>query len=131
MKEPPKGTMTSKYKPITCLPVMRKILNAQIKKRSITRLYVTYYFRKNRKYTSSKQEEQVINTSSRGPTKGEQNLAIKLIDYKTLYDMVMQTWIIVCRKIYKISDKIIKFFTEAIKTGKRNHQQRRTNYSGL
>ena len=35
--------------------------------------------------------------------------------YKKANDMVSQTWIIDCVKMYKISDKVIKFITESMK----------------
>ena len=34
------------------------------------------------------------------------------IDYKKAFNMVMQRWIIGCIKIYKVSDKVIKFIKE-------------------
>ena len=37
---------------------------------------------------------------------------------KKAYDMVSQTWIIECLKIYKISDKFINFIMEAMKNWK-------------
>ena len=38
------------------------------------------------------------------------------IDYKKAYDMVPQTWIINCYKMYKISDEIINFIEKTMKT---------------
>ena len=40
------------------------------------------------------------------------------IDYKKAYDMVLQSWIIDCLKIYEIPDKVITFITEAMKNWK-------------
>ena len=40
------------------------------------------------------------------------------IDNKKVYDMVLQTWIIDCLNTYKISNKVIKFITEAMKDSK-------------
>ena len=40
------------------------------------------------------------------------------IDYRQAYDMVPQTWIIECLKMYKISDKVINFITKAMKNWK-------------
>ena len=42
-----------------------------------------------------------------------ENIVMSWIHNKN-YDMVSQTWIIQCLKIYKISDKIIKFITKTI-----------------
>ena len=38
------------------------------------------------------------------------------IDYKYAYDMVPQSWIINCLKMYKISDEIINFIEKTMKT---------------
>ena len=38
------------------------------------------------------------------------------IAYKKAYDMVPQSWIINCLKMYKISHEVIKFIKETMKT---------------
>ena len=40
------------------------------------------------------------------------------IDYKKAYDMVPQSWIINCLKMYKISDEVINFIKKTMKTWK-------------
>ena len=40
---------------------------------------------------------------------------MKWIDNKKASDIVPKNWIISCLKMYKISDKVIKFITEAMK----------------
>ena len=45
----------------------------------------------------------------------QKKAAIAWIDYKMAYDMFLQSWIVNCQKMYKISDKVIKFNIEAIK----------------
>ena len=40
------------------------------------------------------------------------NVAKAWFDYKKAYGMVMQSWIIDCRKLYKLSDEVIKFYRE-------------------
>ena len=46
------------------------------------------------------------------------NLAMAWIDYKKAYDMVLQSLIINCHKMYKISDKVINFIEKTMKTWK-------------
>ena len=46
------------------------------------------------------------------------NLAMAWIDYKKAYDMVLQTWIIKCLKMYKISHEVINFIEKTKKTWK-------------
>ena len=43
------------------------------------------------------------------------NLAMAWIDYKKAYDMVRQSWIINCLKMYKISHEIINFIEKTMK----------------
>ena len=43
------------------------------------------------------------------------NIVIAWIDCKNAYDMVPQSWIINCLKMYKISDKVIKFIYKTMK----------------
>ena len=40
------------------------------------------------------------------------------IDYKKAYDVALQSWIVDFLKTYKISSKVIKFITEAMKNWK-------------
>ena len=51
------------------------------------------------------------------------NEALTWIDYKKANDILPQFWIVDCRKVYKICDKVIEFITEDIKTGKWNRPQ--------
>ena len=48
-------------------------------------------------------DQPIFNDSKTRP----KNQAMALIDYKNAYDMVPQSWIINCLKIYKISDEVI------------------------
>ena len=44
------------------------------------------------------------------------NLAMAWIDYKKAYDMVPQSWIIHCLKMYKISHEVINFIEKTMQT---------------
>ena len=46
----------------------------------------------------------------------QKNLSKAWIDYKKAYDMVPQSWIINCLKMYKISDEIINIIEKTMKT---------------
>ena len=43
------------------------------------------------------------------------NLVMASIDYKKAYDIVLQSWIIDCHKLYKISDEFIRFTEKTMK----------------
>ena len=38
------------------------------------------------------------------------------IDYKKAYDVVLQSWIINCLRMYKVSDEVINFIEKTVKT---------------
>ena len=44
------------------------------------------------------------------------NLAMAWIDYKKTYDMLPQSWILHCLKMYKISHEVINFIEQTMKT---------------
>ena len=43
------------------------------------------------------------------------NLAMVWIDYKKAYDMLPQSWILHCLKMYKISHEVINFIEQTMK----------------
>ena len=120
-KDPSKGTAPNNYRPITCLPMMWKILTAQIREKicdSLTR----------RGLFPDKQEgcckgsrgtaellyidQHILNESKTR----RKNLAMAWVDYKKAYDMVPQSWRLHCLKMYKISHEIINFIEQTMKT---------------
>ena len=110
-KDPSKGTAQNNYRPLTCLPIMWKILIAQIRKK-------IYYS------ITSRGAERILQ-GFRGTAEvlyidqhrlNKNNLAMACIDYKKAYDMVPQSWIINCLKMHKISDEVINFIEKTMKT---------------
>ena len=66
--------------------------------------------KKYRKGTSGTGKLQYLDQHNlRGSKTRRKNVAIAGIDYKKAYDLVSQSWIIDCLKMYKISDEVIKF----------------------
>ena len=120
-KDPSKGTSPSNYRPITCLPMMWKILTAQIREEIYCSLTCHGLFPEEqkgcRKGSRSAAEllyiDQLILNKSKTRRK---NLTMAWIDYKKVYYMVPQSWIINCRKMYKISHEVINFIEKTMKT---------------
>ena len=120
-KGPNKGTAPNNYKPITCLPMMWKILTAQIREEIYHSLTSRGLF---------PNEQKGCCKGSRGTTEllyidkhildesktRRKNLAMAWIDYKKAYDMVPHSWIINSLKMYKISDEVINFIDKTMKT---------------
>ena len=121
-KDPSKETTPNNYRPITCLSMMWKILTTQ-KREEI------YYSLISRGLFPDEQKEcrigsrdtaellyidQHILNESKNKRK---NLAMAWIDYKKAYDMVPQSCIINCLKMYKISHETINFIEKTWKSG--------------
>ena len=120
-KDPLKGTTPNNYRPITCLPMMWKILTAQIRKAIYNSLTSRRLFpeeqkgcRKGSRGTGELLylDKHILNESKTR----QKNLAMAWIDYKKAYDMFSRSWIINCRKMYKISDEVINFIEKTMKT---------------
>ena len=103
-KKKNKGTAPNNYRPITCLPVMWKILTAQIREE-------IYYSLTSRGLFP--EEQKLCRKGSRGTAEllyidqhilsesktRRKNLAMAWIYNKKAYDMVPQSWIIKCLKL--------------------------------
>ena len=92
-KDPSKGTAPNNYRPITCLPIMWKILTAQIRKKDLLLankpLIVPWRTERMKQGTRGTAEllyidQHILNESK----KRRKNLAMAWIDYKKAYDMV-------------------------------------------
>ena len=120
-KDPSKGTAPNNYRPITCLPTMWKILTTQLREK-------IYYSLTSHGLLSDQQKgcrkgsrgtaellyiDQHILNESRTRRK---NLAVDWIDYKKVYDIVPQSWILHCLKMYKISHEVINFIEQTMQT---------------
>ena len=120
-KDPSKGTAPNNYRLITCLPMMWKILTAQIREK-------IYYFLTSRGLFPDEQkgcrkgsrgtaellyiDQNILN----GSKTGRKKLTMAWIDYKKAYDMVPQSWILYCLKMYKISHEVINFIKKTMQT---------------
>ena len=120
-KDPTKGTAPISYRPITCLPMMWKILTAQIREEIYYSLTKRGLFPDEQKGCCKGSrgtaellyiDQHILNESKTR----RKNLAMAWIDYKKAYDMVPHCWIINSFKMYKISNEIINFIDKTMKT---------------
>ena len=114
-----KGSAPNNYGPIKCLPMIWKILTAQIREEMYDWIISGGLFLEEQKECCQQTrdtrvlvyiDQHIINVRK---TRRE-NPAATWIDYKIAYDMVMQSWIIDCLRMYKISGEIIKFIENTI-----------------
>ena len=109
-KDPSKGTAPNIYRPITCLPMMWKILTAQIREEiyySLTsgRLFPDEQKGCCKRFRGTEEllyiDQHILNKSK----SRRKNLAIAWIGYKKAYDMVPQKCIINFSKCTKYHTK--------------------------
>ena len=116
-RTPFKRTAPNNYWPITCLPMMWKILTAQIRKgiyNSLTRRRLFPKEQKGRRKGSRGTgellhiDQHILNESKTRRKRVRPD--------KKAYDIVLQCWIINCLTMYKISDEVIDLIKKTIKT---------------
>ena len=101
----PKGTIPCNYRPITCLPMLWKILTVQTWGRDLILVSMAVdYFPKKRILKESKARRKKV--------------VVTWIENKKTLEMISQCWIVDCLKMYKISDKDTKFITKPMKNWK-------------
>ena len=120
-KDPNKGTAPNSYRPITSLPMMWKILTAQIREEIFYSLTSRGLFPDEQKgcckgYRGTAEllyiDQYILNESKTR----RKNLTMVWIDYKKAYDMVPHSWIINSLKMYQISHEVINFIDKTMKT---------------
>ena len=110
-KDKSKGNVASNYRPITCLPLMWKLLTGVFADQIYAHL----------------DQEKLLTEEQKGCTKGSRetndllyidrtvikkvksrnkNLAMAWIDYKKAYDMVPHSWIIECLDLFGVAENI-------------------------
>ena len=119
-KDPSTGTAPNNYRPITCLPMMLKILTAQIREMYYSLTSRGLFPDKQKGYRKGSRgsaellyiDQHILNESK----KRQKNLAMARIDYIKAYEMVPQNWIINCLKMYKISHEVINLIEHTMQT---------------
>ena len=77
-----------------------------------------------RKRTSGIEELLYINQHILNESKTRRkNLAIARIDYKKVYDMVNQNWILHYLKMYKMPEQVIQFIEKTIDSKRKKHSK--------
>ena len=130
----PKKTAPNNYRPITCLPMMLKIITAQIKEEAYFSLTSHELFPEEQKgcHKGSRDtgelfyiDQHILNESKIR----YKNLAMAWIDSKNINDIVPQSWIIDSLKTYKISNEVINFIEKIIKNLESGNDSRREKLS--
>ena len=120
-KRPPQGNCPTNYRRITSLPMMWKILTAQIREKIYYSLIIRGIFPDEQKGCRKRSratedllytDQHILNESNARRKK----LAMSCIYYKKAQDMVPQSWIQHCLKMYEIPDQIVLIIEKTIQT---------------
>ena len=122
-KDKSKGNVASNYRPITCLPIMRKLLTGVIADQIYAHLDQEKLL---------PEEQKACRKGSRGTNdlfyidravikevkSRNKNLAMAWIDYKKVYDMVPHSWIIECLDLFGVAESIKNLLVNSMETWK-------------
>ena len=113
-KDPRKGNVPSNYRPITCLPIMYKVLtaiiSASIYKHLEEQNVIPWEQKGCGKGSRGTKDQLIIDKSIMKDCKNRRtNLVMGWIDYKKAYDMVPHSWITSVLELLKISGNTRKF----------------------
>ena len=123
MKDVTKGNIASNYRPITCLPLVWKLLTGIMTEEM-------YGFLSDNEVLP--EEQKGCRKKSRGSNdllfidkmllkevkRRKKNLAMAWIDYKKAYDLVPHSWIIECLDMFGIADNIKQLLIDSMKKWK-------------
>ena len=110
-KDKSKGNVASNYRPITCLPLMWKLLTGLIANQIYAHLDQEKLLPEEqkgcRKGSRGTNDLLYINRAVIKDLKSRnKNLAMAWIDYKKAYDMVPHSWIVECLDLFGVADNI-------------------------
>ena len=119
-KDHSKGNAVDNYRPISCLPLMWKLLTGVI-----AESIYEYLERNNilpeeqkgcrRKSRGTKDQLLIDKMILQDCKKGHKNLAMAWVDYRKAYDLVPHSWILECLELSQISENIKKFLENTMK----------------
>ena len=122
-KHPAKGSAVDNYRPVSCLPLMWKLMTGM----SAEKMY-SHLERENvlpseqkgcRKGSRGTKDQLLIDkTVLRDCKKRHTNLAMAWIDYKKAYDMVPHSWISECLEMFGIANNVQDFLNNSMKSWK-------------
>ena len=113
-KDPSKGNAVDNYRPISCLPLMWKLMTGTVAESIYNFLDMNDKLpveQKGCKKESRGTKDQLLidKTILRDYRKRHTNLGMAWTDYEKAYDMVPYSWILKSLKLVQVSDNILEF----------------------
>lgn len=111
----------SKYRPITCLPTLYKLLSGiiaeKIYKHMVSNNLLAEEQKGCRKYSQGCKEQLVVDTIiTEDAKKQRKNLFTAYIDYKKAFDSIPHTWLIESLGLYKVDTQVINLLQNLMNT---------------
>ena len=123
IKDKVKGNAVGNYRPITCLPIMWKVLTGMIAEDLYQHLHRSSLLPDEqkgcRKESRETKDQLVIDRAIlRDCKQRKANLAIAWIDYKKAYDPVPHSWILESLDLVRAADNIKRLMRESMESWK-------------
>ena len=120
-KDKGKGTVSSNYRPITCLPIVWKLLTSliadDIYHHLETKSLLPQEQRGCRKRTKGTRDLLFIDKMILKEVKNrKKSLAMCWIDYRKAYDLISHSWILECLMCFGISEEICNLLEKSMKS---------------
>ena len=121
MKDKNKGNVASNYRPITCLPLIWKLLTGIIADGMYifleSRDLLPHEQKGSRKKSRGTHDQLFIDKRIMKEVKErKKNVAMAWVDYKKAYDMIPHSWLEECLEIFGIADNVKKLLSNSMKT---------------
>ena len=115
-----KGRVAGNYRPITCLPLMWKLLSGILGEKMYEHLSTNMLLPDEqkgcrRKSRGTKDQLLIDKSIVKHCRKHQHNLSMAWIDYKKAYDMVPHSWLMETVRMVGIADNIIELIEESMK----------------
>ena len=122
-KDPAKGSAVDNYRPISCLPLMWKLMAGMLAEKmysDLERESVLPSEQKGCRKGSRGTKDQLLidKTVLRDCKKRHTNLAMAWINYKKAFDMVPRSWISECLEMFGIANNVQDFLNNSMKSWK-------------
>lgn len=113
-KDATKGPIPSNFRPITCLPIIWKLMTSMISETIYEHLdsqsLLPWEQKGCQKGSRGTKDQLVIDKAIMRDSKGRKtNLAMAWVDYRKAYDMVPHTWLKECLDMYKVDERVARF----------------------
>ena len=122
-KDVGKGKIASNYRPITCLPLMWKLLTSVISERMYEHLLENNLLPDEqkgcrKKSRGTKDQLLIDKRILKHCKRNQRNLAMAWIDYRKAYDMVPHSWLLESLKMVGVADNVIQMLENSMQKWK-------------